>query len=255
MEHRTIVHEELCIGCGQCARDCVACCIKIENGKARIDESAYIGCGHCYAICPKQAVELRGWGEGGGEPVSAPVDADALLGMMKSRRSTRQFKDQPIPDDVLEKLLEAGRYAPTAENNQVVEFIILQKDRDEIERKAVAMFRKALSAVGKVAPQWGNLVLDDTFFFKGAPLVLLVTNKAGMDTGLASAYVEMMANAQGLGVLYSGFFLVACKLNPAIRKRIPVRKGYKISHCMVIGYPSVQYQRVPPRFPVKLVRS
>ena len=255
MEHRTIVHEDLCIGCGQCAKDCVAFCIKIENGKAHIDEAVCIGCGHCYALCPKNAVELRGWGVGGGEPVSPPVDADALLGMMKSRRTTRQFLDKEIPDDMLQKLLEAGRYAPTAENHQVVEFIILQKDRAEIERKAVNMFRKAIKTLEKVVPWVGNLVIDDTFFFKGAPLVLLVTNKAGMDRGLAAAYVELMANAQGLGVLYSGFFLVACKLNPAIRKMIPVRKGYKLSNCMVIGYPSVQYQRVPPRFPVKLVQN
>ena len=37
-----------------------------------------VGCGHCYAVCPKDAVELQGWGEGGGEPISAPVDPDAL---------------------------------------------------------------------------------------------------------------------------------------------------------------------------------
>ena len=255
MDHRTIVHEDLCIGCGQCARDCVACCIQIENGKAKIAEDVCIGCGHCFAVCPKNAVELRGWGEGGGEPVSAPVDADALLGMMKSRRTTRQFLDKEIPQDVLQKLLEAGRYAPTAENHQVVEFIVLDKERDEIERKAVTMFRKAIEKISKIVPWTANLVIDDHFFFKGAPLVLLVTNKAGIDRGLAAAYVELMANAQGLGVLYSGFFLLANKLSPAIRKRIPVRKGYKISNCMVIGYPSVKYQRVPPRFPVKLIRN
>ena len=254
MEHRTIVHEDKCIGCGQCVKDCVAFCIRLENDKAHIEESSCIGCGHCYAICPKEAVELRGWGEGGGEPVSGSVDAEALLGMMKSRRTIRQFQDKPIPPEVMEKLLEAGRYAPTAENHQVVEFIVLQKHRDEVERRAVKMFRTAQNVLSKVAPWTGNLEIDDRFFFKGAPLVLLVTNKAGMDRGLAASYVELMANAQGLGVLYSGFFLVACKLNPAIRKMIPVRKGYKLSNCMVIGYPSVKYQRVPPRFPVKLVK-
>ena len=255
MEHRTIVHEDLCIGCGQCAKDCVAFCIKIENGKAHINEESCIGCGHCYALCPKEAVELRGWGEGGGEPVSPPVDADALLGMMKSRRTTRQFLDKEIPEDVLQKLLEAGRYAPTAENHKVVEFIVLDKHRDEIERKAVTMFRKAIDKISKFAPGIANIVIDDRFFFKGAPLVLLVTNKAGIDRGLAAAYVELAANAQGLGVLYSGFFLLANKLSPSIRKLIPLRKGYKISNCMVIGYPSVKYQRVPPRFPVKLIKN
>ena len=84
--------------------------------------------------------------------------------------------------------------------------------------------------------------------------MLLVTNKADMDTGLASAYVELMANSLGLGVLYSGFFRVIYKLNPSIRKLIPIRRGYKLSHCMVIGYPKVKYQRIPPRLPVKVDR-
>lgn len=255
MKQRTIVHEDKCIGCGQCVKDCVACCIQLADGKAKIREKFCIGCGHCYSICPAEAVELIGWGEGGGEPVSAPVDADALLGMIKSRRSTRQFLDKPIPDEVMEKLLEAGRYAPTAENHQVVEFIVLDKVRDEAERIAVAKFRKVQSVISKVAPWTGILDIDDHFFFKGAPLVLLVTNKADMDTGLASAYVELMANSLGLGVLYSGFFRVVYKLNPSIRKLIPIRRGYKLSHCMVIGYPSVAYRRVPPRMPLKLIKK
>ena len=141
MKQRTIVHEDKCIGCGQCVKDCVACCIRLVDGKAKIREEFCIGCGHCYSICPKEAVELIGRGDGGGEPVSAPVDADALLGMIKSRRSTRQYLDKPIPDEVMEKLLEAGRYAPTAENHQAVEFIVLDKVRDEAERIAVAKFR------------------------------------------------------------------------------------------------------------------
>ena len=254
MNQKTIVHEDLCIGCGQCKRDCVACCIEITNGKARIREELCVGCGHCYAVCPKNAVELRGWGEGGGEPVSDPVDSDALLGMMKSRRSTRQFQDKAIEPEVLEKILEAGRYAPTAENHQVVEYILLDSHKDAVEAKAVKQFRKAMNVLKKVIPQFATQEIDDHFFFKGAPLVILVTNKMGMDDGLAASYIELMANSLGLGVLYSGFFRVAVKLNPRLRAMLPIRKGYHLTNCMVIGYPNVKYQRVPPRYPAKLKR-
>ena len=255
MVRRTIVKEELCIGCGQCASDCVSCCIKIENGKAKIQEDLCIGCGHCYAICPKEAVELRGWGDGGGEPVSAPVDAGALLGMMKSRRSTRQYLPKPIPPEVVEQLLEAGRYAPTAENHQVVEFILLDREKDAAEAKAVASFRKLLKPLQKVVPQLATQEIDDHFFFKGAPLVILVTNKTGMDDGISAGYIELMANALGLGVLYSGFFRVVVKFNRKLRAMLPIRKGYHLTNCMVIGYPSVKYQRIPPRMPAKVVND
>ena len=254
MGKRTMIHEDLCIGCGQCAKDCVACCIEIANGKAKVREDMCVGCGHCYAICPKNAVELQGWGEGGGEPISAPVDPDALLGMMKSRRSTRQFQEREVEPEVLEKLLEAGRYAPTAENHQVVEYIILDKQKDAVEARAVKQFRKILKVLVKIVPQLVTQVIDDHFFFKGAPLVILVTNKMGMDDGLAASYIELMANSLGLGVLYSGFFRVVVKFNPKLKAMLPIRKGYHLTNCLVIGYPSVKYQRVPPRFPAKIKR-
>ena len=247
MVKRTIIHEDLCIGCGQCAKDCVACCIEIVNGKAKVREDMCVGCGHCYAICPKNAVELQGWGEGGGEPISAPVNPDALLGMMKSRRSTRQFQDRAVEPEVLEKLLEAGRYAPTAENHQVVEYIILDKQKDAVEAKAVKQFRKILKVLVKIVPQLATQVIDDHFFFKGAPLVIIVSARSDVDAALARSYMEIMAESLGLGVLYSGFFITCYRLSRKLRNMIRLPKGQKAVTCMVIGYPAVKYQRIAPR--------
>ena len=89
MKQGTIVHEQKCIGCGQCVKDCVACCIKLENGKAKIEDKYCIGCGHCYAICPVEAVELQGWGDGGGSPVTEPVNPDGAPSLSGS--SVREY--------------------------------------------------------------------------------------------------------------------------------------------------------------------
>ena len=48
---------------------------------------------------------------------------------------------------------------------------------------------------------------SDSFFFKGAPLVILVSARNEVDAALASSYTEIMAESLGLGVLYSGFFI------------------------------------------------
>jgi nitroreductase len=49
---------------------------------------------------------------------------DALTALT-GRRSTRKFTDKPIPRDVLEKIVDAGRVAPTARNEQPWEFVVV----------------------------------------------------------------------------------------------------------------------------------
>ena len=252
MKKHTIIDKTKCIGCGLCVSDCVSRCITLKDGKAEVNEPFCIGCGHCYALCPQNAVELTGWGEPIPEPSKETVTPEALMGLMKRRRSTRQFQDKPVPQEVIDQLLEAARYCPTAENHQVVEYIILDEKKAEIEAMAVEGFRKAKKLLEKLVPAMALQEIDDHFFFKNAPLVILVTNKAGMDDGLAASYLELMASSLGLGVLYSGFFRVAVKFNSKLKKLLKIRKGYHLTNCMVIGYPKVKYQRVPPRFPVQV---
>ena len=192
MKKHTIIDKTKCVGCGLCVSDCVSQCISLKGGKAEVNESFCIGCRHCYALCPQNAVELTGWGEQIPEPSKEHVSPEALMGLMKRRRSTRQFQDKPVPQAVIDQLLEAARYCPTAENHQVVEYIILDEKKAEAEALAVE------------------------------------------------------------GVLYSGFFRVVSKVNPKLKKLLKIRKGYHLTNCMVIGYPKVKYQRVPPRFPVQV---
>lgn len=54
---------------------------------------------------------------------------------LKSRRSVRQFSDKAIPKDLLEKIVDAARFAPTARNEQPWEFVAVT-ERKTIERLA-----------------------------------------------------------------------------------------------------------------------
>ncbi len=51
------VDEEVCIGCGRCARNCAQKAISIRDGKACIDHGKCVGCGRCIAACPFDAVQ------------------------------------------------------------------------------------------------------------------------------------------------------------------------------------------------------
>lgn len=149
-------------------------------------------------------------------------------------------------------ILEAGRYAPTGSNSQDVSYTILGSKQAEIEENCVALFRKGIGAAGIVSPMAKNISVDDHFFFKGAPLVIVVSGKGEVNASLASSYMELMAESLGLGVLYSGFFIACTRLSGKVRGLLDLPSGHKAVTCMVIGYPKVKYRRIPSRKELKV---
>lgn len=243
-----LIDNDKCIGCGSCVRDCVAGFLRIEDGKAVPKEAGCIGCGHCYAICPTEAVTVSGMETDAGEFADlTEFDSARLLQAMKSRRSIRQFLPDPVEPEKVGMILEAGRYCPTGSNAQDITYTILGSRQDEIESICVNVFRKGLGAAGTFSAFARNMVIDDHFFFKGAPLVIVVSAKSKTNAALASSYMELMAENLGLGVLYSGFFVAVTALSAKVKHLLDLPAGQKVVTCMVIGYPKVKYRRIPGR--------
>lgn len=245
---QVIIDKEKCIGCGSCVKDCVASYLSVQDGKAVPGTAGCIGCGHCYAVCPVNAVTVEGVMPDSGELVSMEeFDSQRLLQAMKSRRTIRQFKPDRVEPEKVQMILEAGQYTPTGSNSQDVAYTILGSRQDEIEDLCVGMFRRSASVGGMFSDFLKKMKIDDHFFFKGAPLVIVVSAKSGTNASLASSYMELMAESLGLGVLYSGFFVACSKLNPKLKSMLDLPSGHKVVTCMVIGYPNVRYHRIPGR--------
>lgn len=243
-----IINEEKCIGCGLCVKDCPSSYISVENGKAHPNTGGCIECGHCYAICPQGAITMANY-DCTDEAVvpMTEISADTLLKAMRSRRSVRQFTDQAVEQEKIEKILEAGRYSPTGSNRQNVAYTILGSRQKEAEEICVELFRKGTSLPRKSKAVAERFNISDNFFFKGAPLVIVVSSRSNVNAGLASSYMEIMAESLGLGVLYSGFFVACTRFSRKLRKLLALPVGHKVVTCMVIGYPAVKYQRIVPR--------
>ncbi len=165
-----VVHEEKCVGCALCVKDCPNACLYLENGKARTEDQGCIECGHCYAICPEGAVSMTGYSREE-EPVipMTRLSSDTLLGAMKSRRSIRHFKKQPVEEEKIRKILEAGRYAPTGANAQNVSYTILGSRQRAAEDICVRLFRQGQKLASPFAGFLKRVEITDDFFFKGAP--------------------------------------------------------------------------------------
>ena len=249
-----VINKDKCIGCGKCIGDCPGSKLKMVDGKAEFVFSRCIECGHCYAICPVGAVSMTNYPEAADEKVvpMTEFDSDRLLAAMKSRRSIRKFTAEDVSDEDVAKIIEAGRYCPTGTNAQDFNFIVLRSKKDEAEKEAVKLFRKAQ----KIATPFSDYIkyfdIDDKFFFKDAPVVILVTSKGNTSGCLASSYMELMAYNLGLGVLYSGFFVAAVKFSKKLSAMLEMDNGNKLVTCLVIGHPDVSYERRPPRKEAKL---
>lgn len=243
-----VIDKSKCIGCAKCVKDCVAFALYIENGKANVREGC-IECGHCFAICPVGAVDMPAYDKSDCEAVTnlSEIDSEALLAGIKSRRTIRQYKSTPVEKEKLDMILKAGQYAPTGGNSQNVAFTILGSKQDEIERECVKLFRAGVGIGKNFSKFLKNTEISDNFFFKGAPLVIVVSGHNEVNATIAAAYMELEANSLGLGVLYSGFFCSCAKINPKVKSALKLPKGHKAVCCLIMGYPDVKYERTAPR--------
>lgn len=55
---------------------------------------------------------------------------EPLLEVMKHRRAVRGYQNKPVPMEIIEKLLEAARWAPSGANSQPWEFIVVTDEHD-----------------------------------------------------------------------------------------------------------------------------
>lgn len=251
-KHEVIVDTERCIGCGLCVRDCVAGAVSLTNGKAGVNLTGCIACGHCEAICPQAAVTLTGFQEES-EAFEEQVrlDPQQLLMAIKTRRTLRVFKERQVAEEILDKIIEAGRLAPTGGNAQNTGYIVLGTKQKECEAQAVSMFRKIATPAGKVLPFLKSMNIDDNFFFKKAPLVIVITGNA-VNASLAAENMAFMAEACGLGVLFSGFYTMCANRSRKLRTIMQMQRGEKAVTTLVIGYPGVRYQRTAKREAAKV---
>jgi nitroreductase len=62
------------------------------------------------------------------------MDYEPLLSLIKKRRSIRKYKPEPVPLETVMKVLEAARWAPSGDNSQPWEFVVV-RDKDKKNRK------------------------------------------------------------------------------------------------------------------------
>lgn len=241
---KVLIDVDKCIGCGMCAKVCAAHNIAVNNKKAETVLEDCLMCGQCSAICPKKAIAISGYNTGQiDKSDNISLNPDDVLEVIRFRRTIRQFKKKEISNEIIEQILEAGRLTHTAKNMQDVSFVVLNKEKNRVENTAVSLFRKIKPLADLFSPMARNNKIDDNFFFFNAPIAIVILARDKTNGILAAQNMEFVAEAHGLGVLYSGYFTMAANASHKIKKIIKVPKGKKVAMTLVLGYPDVKFLR------------
>lgn len=245
--YNILVDGVLCIGCKQCELDCPQANIEIYNKKAKILRQDCIKCGHCLAICPKNAIEITDFEDEIVDVRNVYIKPQDILDKLRFRRSIRDFREEKIDKKILDDILEAGRLSQSGSNKQDVRYVVIERDIKEIEEIAVRKFIKIFSIVKKINKKFDSMKIEDDFMFKGAPLAICIIGSDKVDASIVATNMIYVAEAHGLGTLYSGFFSKVASISKRLKKKLGLRRGEKLVTTLVLGYTDKKYFRNPPR--------
>ena len=133
---------------------------------------------------------------------------DALEALV-TRRSTRNYRPDPVEQEKLDKILEAGRQAPSGGNNQTSHFFVIRNR--EVLDKLIEMTEKAFSGMEITEDTYASMKHSIAASKKGgyvfcynAPVLIVAANRKNYGNNIADcacAIENMMvaANALDLG--------------------------------------------------------
>ncbi|HAK47342.1 MAG TPA: hypothetical protein DCO79_15660 [Spirochaeta sp.] len=273
-----------CTFCGLCAADCPSRIITIDKNSqtAEIASSGCIECSHCAMICPVGAVradgeQLQSYPAGTAEFASSPDAVAAFEHLIKSKRSVRSYKEQPIDPDDLKAIISAGELTATASNSrQVKSIVLLDNDVRKASLLICGILKRVvdigLSPAGKMLIKLAGLGrygakslledyrtrIEDTFkgssdaFFFQAPAVVVLTYPAKgkrfgrTDCALAGENMMLTAHARGISACMIGF-AEAALFTKKLRRKVGVPADRRIGLVFTLGYSSRKYYRYPKR--------
>ena len=257
-----MIDVEECIGCGQCKSVCIRDNIEIDEVAYETGSNCF-ECGHCMAICPTKAVTLKIFK--GREnriveynPNKIPLDYDDLLNFLKQRRSMRWFKKKKIDKDTFNKLIEGAYYSPSAQNQQDVEFVVLDNKLNDFMKHVYDIIKVEEDQFFRIK-EFGDYLRDNStkeyhpLLWSGHQLILTFsTDKTS--AVIANTRMELLAYSLGLGGFYSLFILKADEIDhEKLMEFFPnIDKNKHMYSAFIIGYPKKRFRRTIPHKEIEI---
>ncbi len=191
------------------------------------------------------------------EAIVANPEADAVFAALRSRRSIRAFQGRPVPREMLERVLEAATWAPSADNRQPWRFIVLQGERkgelsdllrrfaDELEpganpvlwvhRRGIRRSAEIIAGSAATITAWAMVGPDDVrlrLIARGDLVPLFTWTMVVQSVAAAVQNLLLGAHALGLGAVWMGYPNLA---GPAIKQWLGAEG--ELMATIALGYP------------------
>ena len=176
---------------------------------------------------------------------------DALLELVRQRRTIRRFRQDPVPADYITKIIDAARWAPSGFHTQPWEFVVIT-ERD-FKEKVVAVLQQHAPPIRNPNPE---SIETEGSRFDAAPVFIILlgdwrariglpeaaqSSDARVDntfrTGLACAFLSMQLAATSLGLASQWYSAVSGeRVQKALKSLIGIPEELRIFDMMVLGY-------------------
>lgn len=196
----------------------------------------------------------------------------------------RVYEKEPIPDEVLEKIFDAGRYAPTGTNSQNVRYGLLKSPEEvvrlrqmtiefyakvfsRIQRRSGAFLlglvagRKVVESLRESLPKVeyakGLMEQGKDCLFYHAPVVAIAHAESwdtcsAFNCSVALYHCALMAHTFGIGCCFNGYLVSAVNHDRKIKKWLNIPADHQCYAAMTLGYERLRYQRLVKRDPPKI---
>lgn len=168
---------------------------------------------------------------------TAPV-FEVVAEVVKSRRTIREYTDEPVPREVVEKILDIARWSPSGSNVQDWRFVVVTE-------------RKLLKAIKMFSPGWiggGNpvavVICSDRkwAYEKAGPLARDVMYL--VHAGIVAQTIALLAHSMGLGTN-----MIMSFSKEAVKQILSLPEHWDPVMIMLIGHPK-HTPEPPPRLPL-----
>ena len=178
------------------------------------------------------------------------IDGKRMLSLIRSRQSDRKYSDKPIEKEKLERIIEAGRMAPSACNAQPWKFIVVTEPA-RLEKLAEACSAKLLGMNSFVnqAPVQLVVVREQANLTSRIGATIKSKDYSLIDIGIASENICLQSEAEGIGSCMIGWFD-----EKMVKKELGIPRLKRVELIITLGY-SLSEKREKKRKPSEVTVS